>query len=235
LGGSRWGLRGETHLATLSSTSSNNQCLPAGGVATATFPERRLCLSSGRGSVWKNRRRGMKFHRTRLLNFIVIFRRCSHDVGIPLSPATRLIATTVCCRNSFRFRSRFGNVVAGAESSISSVVADRFYLFPRPLDHGDGGAQRVVARALAFPAARRGRPRVPVRARYYPVEKPVRAYSVVLFSIPYNIVPVLYAAARHGSCTTATTTLRLCNIIIVIVRSSQNDNIIVVAVLSLLL
>jgi len=68
-------------------------------------------VSSGRGNVWKNRARGMKFRRTRLLNLIVIFRRCSRDVGTLLSPATRLIATTVRCRNSSSF-SASGRVLA---------------------------------------------------------------------------------------------------------------------------
>jgi len=85
------------HLATLSSSSSNNQCLPAGGWPPRHFPERRPCLSSGRGNVWKNRSNGRKFHRTRLLNLIIIFRRCSRDVGTLLSPATRVIAMTIRC------------------------------------------------------------------------------------------------------------------------------------------
>lgn len=164
----------------------------------------------------------MKFRRTRLLNLIVLFRRCSRDVGTLLSPATRLVTTTVRRRNSSSL-SASGRVLVTSSLARSGLfwASSRtvFIFFPVRL------VAATTARSVLSRAHLRSRWQGEddrerrARALANPVEKPVRAYSVVLFSTPYNVVPVLYAAARHGSCTT-TTTQRLCNIIIVIVRSS---------------
>lgn len=182
----------------------------------------RPCLSSGRGNVWKNRALGMKFCRTRLLNLIVLFRRCSRDVGTLLSPATHLIATTVRRRNSSSL-SASGRVLVTSSLARSGLfrASSRtvFIFFPVRLVAATA-ARSVLSRAHLRSRRQGEDDRERARALANPVEKPVCAYSVVLFPTPYNIVPVLYAAARHGSCTTATTTQRLCNIIIVIVRSS---------------